>query len=133
MASPEGTSILVLRNFHRFLSNIEAVQASDSAIAAGKTAWTFVVVLSPVVQIPGELERSFVVLEHDLPGRDQLQRIALGVATEPGELPEGSGLAAVMDAATGLTRVEAENAFSLSLVRHNRIEPDVLGSSRLRR
>jgi hypothetical protein len=52
--------------------------------------------------------------------------IALGVATEPGELPEGSGLAAVLDAAAGLTRVEAENAFSLSLVRHGRIAPDVL-------
>jgi ATPase family associated with various cellular activities (AAA) len=126
MASPEGTALLVLRNFHRFLGNVEIVQALDSAIAAGKTARTFVVVLSPIVQIPVELERSFVVLEHDLPGRDQLERIARGVATEPGELPEGSGQATVMDAAAGLTRVEAENAFSLSLVRHNRITPDVL-------
>jgi hypothetical protein len=126
MAQPEGTSILALRNFHKFVSNIEVVQALDSAIAAGKTARTFVVVLSPIVQIPVELERSFVVLEHDLPGRDQIQRIALGVATEPGELPEGNGLAAVLDAAAGLTRAEAENAFSLGLVRHNRITPDVL-------
>ena len=126
MANPDGTSILVLRNFHKFLSNIEVVQALDSAIAAGKTARTFVVVLSPVVQIPVELERQFVVIEHDLPGRDQLERIARGVATEPGELPEGDGLTAVLDAAAGLTRVEAENAFSLSLVRHNRVAPDVL-------
>ena len=126
MANPDGTSILVLRNFHKFLSNIEVVQALDSAIAAGKTARTFVVVLSPVVQIPVELERQFVVIEHDLPGRDQLERIARGVATEPGELPEGDGLTAVLDAAAGLTRVEAENAFSLSLVRHGRVAPDVL-------
>ena len=126
MANPDGTSILVLRNFHKFLNNIEVVQALDSAIAAGKTARTFVVVLSPVVQIPVELERAFVVIEHDLPGRDQLERIARGVATEPGELPEGDGLTAVLDAAAGLTRVEAENAFSLSLVRHNRVAPDVL-------
>ena len=126
MANPDGTSILVLRNFHKFLNNIEVVQALDSAIAAGKTARTFVVVLSPVVQIPVELERAFVVIEHDLPGRDQLERIARGVATEPGELPEGDGLTAVLDAAAGLTRVEAENAFSLCLVRHNRVAPDVL-------
>ena len=126
MANPDGTSILVLRNFHKFLNNIEVVQALDSAIAAGKTARTFVVVLAPVVQIPVELERAFVVIEHDLPGRDQLERIARGVATEPGELPEGDGLTAVLDAAAGLTRVEAENAFSLSLVRHNRVAPDVL-------
>src|SRR5882724_5740033 len=88
LANPDGTSLLVLRNFNRFLNNIEVVQALDSAIAAGKTSRTFVVVLSPVVQIPVELERHFVILEHDLPGRDQIERIARGVATEPGELPE---------------------------------------------
>jgi hypothetical protein len=126
MANPEGTSILVLRNFHKFTSNIEVVQALDSAIAAGKTARTFIIVLSPVVQVPVELERQFAVIEHDLPGREQLERIARGVATEPGELREGDGLTAVLDAAAGLTRVEAENAFSLSLVRHDRITPEVL-------
>src|SRR3954466_8934401 len=41
-------------------------------------------------------------------------------------MPEGDGLAAVLDAAAGLTRVEAENAFSLSLVRHGRLAPQVL-------
>ncbi len=126
MANPEGTSLLVLRNFNRFLNNIEVVQALDSAISAGKTGRTFVVVLSAVVNIPVELERQFVVIEHDLPGRDQLERIARGIATDPGELPEGDGLTAVLDAAAGLTRVEAENALSLSLVRHNRVTPDVL-------
>ena len=126
MANPEGTALLVLRNFNRFLNNIEVVQALDSAIAAGKTGRTFVVVLSAVVNIPVELERQFVVIEHDLPGRDQLERIARGIATEPGELPEGEGLTAVLDAAAGLTRVEAENALSLSLVRHDRVTPDVL-------
>ena len=53
MANPDGTALLVLRNFHRFLNNIEVVQALDSAIAAGKTGRTFVVVLSAVVQDPG--------------------------------------------------------------------------------
>ena len=126
MARPDGTAILVLRNFHKFLSNIEVVQALDSAIAAGRTARTFVVVLSPVVQIPVELERQFAVIEHDLPGRDQIAGIARGVATEPGELPDGDGLTAVLDAAAGLTRVEAENAFALTLVRHGRVAPEVL-------
>ena len=78
------------------------------------------------MQIPVELEKQFVVVEHDLPGRDQLEAIARGVATEPGELPDGDGLGAVLDAAAGLTRFEAENAFSLSLVRHGRLAADVL-------
>jgi len=85
-----------------------------------------VVVLSPVVQVPVELEKSFAVIEHALPDRAQLESIARAVATEPGELPEGDALKCVLDAAAGLTRVEAENALALSLVRHKRITPQTL-------
>ena len=126
LATPDGTALLVLRNFHRFLGSVEVVQALDSAISAGKQNRTIIVVLSPVIQIPTELERQFVVIEHDLPGRDQLQQIARTIATEPGELPDGDALNAVLDSAVGLTRVEAENAFSLSLIRHGRVTPDVM-------
>ena len=126
MATPEGTAILILRNFHKFLGSAEVIQALDTRIAAGKQDRTFVVILAPVVQVPVELEKLFVVLEHDLPGTDQLGAIARSIATEPGELPTGDGLTAVLDAAAGLTRVEAENAFSLSLVRHGRLAPNVL-------
>jgi hypothetical protein len=125
LATPDGTAVLVLRNFHRFLGSPEVAQALDTQVAAGKQNRTFVVILAPVVQVPVELEKLFVVIEHDLPGRDQLGAIARGVATEPGELPDGDGLDAVLDAAAGLTRLEAENAFSLSPVRHGRLAPEV--------
>ena len=36
-------------------------------IIAGKQNRTFLIVLAPVVQIPTELEKLFVVLEHELP------------------------------------------------------------------
>jgi ATPase family associated with various cellular activities (AAA) len=126
MATPDGTAILVLRNFHRFLGSAEIVQALDTAINAGKQARTFIVILAPVVTIPVELERQFVVIDHDLPDRDQLGAIARQIATEPGEMPAGDDLGRVLDAAAGLTRYEAEGAYSLSLVRHGRLAPDAL-------
>ncbi len=126
LATPDGTALLVLRNFHRFLGSIEVVQSLDTAIAAGKQNRTILVILSALLQIPSELERQIVVLEHDLPGRDQLGQIARSIATEPGELPDGDGLSSVLDSAAGLTRVEAENAFSLSLIRNGRVTSDVL-------
>jgi hypothetical protein len=126
LATPDGTAILVLRNFHRFLGSAEIVQAIDSSISRGKQDRTFIVILSPLVQIPVELERQFVVLEHDLPGRDQLEVIACSIATEAGDLPDGDDLGMVLDAAAGLTRAESENAFSLSLVRHGKVLPETL-------
>jgi hypothetical protein len=126
LATADGTAILVLQNFHRFLQSAEIVQAIAQQIVAGKQNRTIVVVLSPVVQIPTELEKMFVVLEHDLPDREQLAEIAHGIATEESELPTGPDLETVLDAAAGLTRMEAENAFSLSLVRHGRVTPDAV-------
>ena len=70
-----------------------------------------------------ELEKQIVVIEHELPGRQQLEELARGIATEDGELPEGDELGTVLDAASGLTRYEAEAAFSLSLVREQVIRP----------
>jgi hypothetical protein len=123
LATPEGTALLVLRNFHRYLAAPEVAQALDTRLSAGRRERTFIVILAPAVQLPPELEAQFVVVEHDPPSRGQLEQIARGVATEPGELPEGDGLAAVIDAAAGLSRAEAEGAFALSLVRHGRLEP----------
>lgn len=122
----DDVTILVLRNFHRFLGSAEVVQALDTVIAQGKVRRTFVVILSSVIQIPIELERQFVVVEHDLPGRDQLEKIAEGIAMEPGEMPVGDELGLVLDAASGLSRMEVENSFSLSLVRHGKLSPESL-------
>ena len=55
-----------------------------------------------------------------------LKKILRSIAVEEGEIPSGRKLETVLDAACGLTRLEAENAFSLSLVRHGRIEPEAI-------
>ena len=126
LATPDGTAVLVLQNFHRFLQSAEIVQAIAQQVITGKQNRTIVVVLAPVVQLPVELEKLFVVIDHELPDREQLALIARGIATEDAELPDGPELETVLDAAAGLTRMEAENAFSLSLVRHGRVTPDAV-------
>jgi hypothetical protein len=123
-AEAGGTTILLMRNLHRFLGSPDIVQALDTQLSEGKARRTFVLILAPIVDIPAEIERQIIVIEHDLPGRDQLEAIARGVATEPGDLPDGPQLAALLDASAGLTRMEAEGAYSLSLVRHGRIRPE---------
>lgn len=126
LSGPEQTSLLVLQNFHRFVGSAEIVQALSRQILAGKQSRTILIVLAPVVQIPTELEKLFVVVEHDLPTREQVEEIARGIATEPGELPEDHNLQQILDAAAGFTRMEAENAFSLSLVRQQRVTADTI-------
>jgi hypothetical protein len=126
LAQAKGTALLLLHNFHRFLNQPEVIQTAFQQIVAGKQQRTFLVVLSPLVQIPVELEKLFVVIEHALPDREQLQRIAREVLEQPEEMPTGTELDRILDAAAGMTRYEAEGAYALSLARHNQIKPEVL-------
>jgi hypothetical protein len=127
LAEKDGTAVLLLHNFHRFLNNPEVSQTVFAQLVAGKQQRTFLVVLSPVVQIPVELEKLFVVVEHTLPDREQLHRIARELTSDsPGDLPQGEALARVLDAAAGLTRYEAEGAFALSLTRHGALRPEAV-------
>jgi hypothetical protein len=123
LSKPDSSALLALPNFHRLLQGAEAIQAVAHQVQRGKENRTFLVILAPLVQLPAELERQFVLVEHELPDRQQLQEIASGVATEEGEMPAGEELGRLLDAAAGLTRHEAEGAFSLSLVREGRLTP----------
>jgi len=123
LASTDSSAILVLTNFHRFMNSPEIIQAMARQIMTGKQNRSIIIVLSPIVAVPTELEKQIVVIEHELPGRDQLEELARSLATEDGELPPGDELGTVLDAASGLTRYEAEAAFSLSLVREGAIQP----------
>ncbi len=119
-------TILVLRSYHRFIGSGEIVAEVAKAITQGKVHRKFVVILSPVVQLPPELERLFVVVDHEPPTRDELRELLAGIATDGDEMPTGNMLESVLDAAVGLTRYEAENAFSLSLIRHGAVQPDAI-------
>jgi len=120
----EHTGLIVFKNFHRFLDDIQTVQALANAVVAGKLTRSFAVILAPVVKIPVELEKLFVVIEHELPGKDTLTQIAEQIGTEEGDLPED--LDPVVNAANGLTRYEAEGVYSLSLARQGVVRPDVV-------
>lgn len=125
LASRDSTALLVLHHFHKFLISPEVLQTLFTQLVQGKQQRTFTVVLAPTADIPLELQKLFIVLEHPLPDRSQLEAIARELATDsPDDLPERGELARVLDAAAGLTRYEAEGAFALSLARHNTLRPE---------
>ncbi len=114
------TRLLVLRNFHKFLGNPEIIQTLCHRLHEGKAVRSILIILAPVLQIPTELEKQFVVIDHELPNRSQLAAIAEDL--NGGPLPDLLQCQ-VLDAASGLTRGEAEGAFALSLARHGQIRP----------
>lgn len=122
------TQILVLKNFHRFLPNPEVAQALANRIVQGKGSGQCVVIVSPVLQLQPEIEKLFTVVHHELPDETQLRTICdkLFAADTAFEKPTTEQVTSVVDAARGLTRIEAENAFALSLVRHHKLESETI-------
>ncbi len=119
----DQSMVLLLENFHRFIDSPEVCQAMLTQLMLGKQQGRHIAVLAPLVKLPVELERQFVVINHPLPDREQLWEIAESLVEDPDVYPRAHR-ELLLDAAAGLTRLEAESAFSLSLVRHGRIIGD---------
>lgn len=111
-------TLLLLYNYHRFLDNPMVVQNLFNRVVQSKTEYRHVVILSPIIHLPPELEKVFVVIEHQLPDRKQLEEIAKLTDADSEVTP------AILDAASGLTRAEAEGAFALAAVRAGSIRSE---------
>ena len=118
-ASPPHLVVLVF--YHRFLQNPVVVQNLFNQVILGKQVGIHYLILSPLIALPPELEKLFVVLEHPLPSFTQLVQIMTELVGTP---PESS--ATLASAASGLTRYEAEGAFALSLARHGTLQPSTI-------
>lgn len=125
---PEG-SLVFLRDFHRFINSIEIIRTIKNLIPALKSTDRHLIVVSPVLQIPVELEKEITVLAFGLPTVDDLLNVASRIVTE-------NDLAAAVDeqavaAGRGLTLHEAENAMALSLVTAKTFSKPVIEAEKL--
>lgn len=120
-----SSKIIILKNFHKFMEGVEVIQAIDNAITIGKSEQVIFVVLAAKVKIPTEIEKQFVVIEHDLPHAEEIEQILRQTAVEPDMLDE-TEIPRIVESSLGLTRMECENAFSLSIVRQKVVKPDVV-------
>ncbi len=121
----DGPAIYVLKDFHAYLESPEMIrQVRDLGHALGPTKKT-VVLLSPVLKLPRELEKDITILDLPLPTYDDLSQLlddSIGPPSSARKFrvrltPEDRD--ALIKAAQGLTLKEAENAFAQAIVRDN--------------
>ncbi|MDA0232559.1 MAG: AAA family ATPase [Chloroflexi bacterium] len=125
---PENT-LVVLRDFHAFLedANPVLVRTLKDTLARGKTRGTCLVIVGCRQVLPPELQRELTVIDFALPDRLALGDVRGGICDSAGlETPAGDARDAVLEAATGLTTTEAENAFALSVVETGTVSPAVV-------
>jgi len=115
---PENTLIL-LRDLHLFLqdNNPVLIRALKDELATAKTKGKCLIILGCRQVLPPELEREFTLLDFSLPDKAALGTVLDGICSSAKLKPvKGDERDQILDAASGLTCSEAENAFALSVV-----------------
>jgi SpoVK/Ycf46/Vps4 family AAA+-type ATPase len=131
-------AIFLFRDFHPFLQDPTVVRKLRDLAHSLKASPKTLLVLSPVLKIPPEVEKEVAVVEYGLPTLEDLdpimEEVIEGVRAErkddvqldltPGDRE------AMLSAALGLTESEAQNVFSKSLVQKRRFDVGVILSEK---
>jgi ATP-dependent 26S proteasome regulatory subunit len=121
-------SLVVLKDFHPFLNDPIVVRWLRELAHHLKTTYTTLVLLSPSLSIPVELEKEISVLDVPLPGYEDLKQLLAEIVQV---LRKGNRTvvdldraqaAALIKAAQGLTLSEAENAFAKAIAKDDRLD-----------
>jgi hypothetical protein len=126
-------SLVVLKDFHPYLQDPAVVRALRELAHALKSTFTTLVLLSPTLVIPPEIEKEVSVLDVPLPGyRDlfQLLKEIVGVVRQGNRAKvelDKHDADQLIKAAQGLTLSEAENAFAKAIAADGRLCRDDVG------
>jgi SpoVK/Ycf46/Vps4 family AAA+-type ATPase len=117
--------IYIFKDLHPFIDNPAVTRWLRDAIASFKGTDKIIVLMSPIQQIPIELEKEVVVIDHDPPDLTELNQVLSAqlqktknrrITTEAREK--------LLKAALGLTRDEAEKVYRKAEVKAGRLSEE---------
>jgi hypothetical protein len=125
-------AIFVFKDLHPFLtkSNFAVTRKLKEIALHLKNSFKTIVLVSPVLEIPTELEKEITVLNHPLPTRDDLSTLLDQIIADVKQLKQvkvdldDAGRERLLQAALGLTLGEAENVFAKIIVKSERLSGD---------
>jgi hypothetical protein len=125
----EGDCLVLLRDFAALLEDRDPVLVRKlrDTLRHAKASGKLLLLLGVWKPLPPELERELTRLDLALPGPDLLGELLDQLLANAGVTPPHPEVReAVIRAATGLTTMEAENAFALSLIESGTIQPSLV-------
>ncbi len=125
-------AVFLFYDFHPFLTrdNVAIIRKLKEIALHLKNSHKTILLVSPLVEIPIELEKEITLLNFPLPTRDELGALLDGIVDEVKDLPnvradlDAAGREKLLQAALGLTLGEAENVFAKIIVKSERLSGD---------
>jgi hypothetical protein len=125
-------AIFVFKDFHPFLTrnNYAVIRRLKDIALHLKNSHKTIVLVSPLMEIPAELDKEVTVLNFPLPVKEDLAALLDKILEEVRELKQvevaldEEGRERLLQAALGLTLGEAENVFAKIIVKDQRLSAD---------
>src|SRR5262249_31401969 len=122
-------AIFLFKDFHPFLTknNFAVIRKLKDIALHLKNSFKTVVLVSPVLEIPAELEKEITVLSFPLPSKNDLADLLDKIIEDVGQFKQvkidldAAGRERLLQAALGLTLGEAENVFAKIIVKDERL------------
>lgn len=118
-------SVILAKDFHLFVEdrNPVLIRKVKDALSVGRLTNRRLVVLGCQYKLCAELEKEFTPVEFSLPDREALKLVMLGIAESAGQQLNGA-TEPLVDASSGMTTTEAEDAAALSVIESEKHELD---------
>jgi MoxR-like ATPase len=125
-------AIYTFKDFHPFLtkSNFAVVRRLKEIALHLKNSFKTIVLISPTMEIPTELEKEITILNFPLPTREDLSALLDKIIQDVKEFKQvridldQAGRERLLQAALGLTLGEAENVFAKIIVKDEHLSGD---------
>ncbi len=125
-------AIFLFKDFHPFLTrnNYAVIRRLKDIALHLKNSFKTIVLISPVMEIPAELDKEITVINFPQPTKEDLGGLLDKIVEEVHELKQvkieldGEGRERLLQAALGLTLGEAENVFAKIIVKEQRLSGD---------
>jgi hypothetical protein len=122
-------AIFVFKDFHPFLTrnNFAVVRKLKEIALHLKNSFKTILLVSPVMEIPTELDKEVTVLNYPLPSREDLSELLDKIIADVKQFKQVTidlddiGRERLLQAALGLTMGEAENVFAKIIVKDERL------------
>src|SRR5207249_1338368 len=125
-------AIFLFKDFHPFLTrnNYAVIRRLKDIALHLKNSFKTIILISPVMEIPTELEKEITVLNYPLPSREDLSDLLDKIIADVKQFSQvvidldDAGRERLLQAALGLTLGEAENVFAKIIVKDERLSGD---------
>ena len=125
-------AIFIFKDFHPFLTknNFAIVRKLKDIALHLKNSFKTIVLVSPVMEIPAELDKEITVINFPQPTKEELGEMLDKIIAEVSDRKQiqvnldAEGRERLLQAATGLTLGEAENVFAKIIVQGGRLSSE---------